>query len=185
MPLFDVIRGALSNPNQQASPDQLGAILQTVQQLSNQQGVNPIATQAALSVVGNYVRSSLQQQRNTQGNARAEAIVDQYAGTSPNRSALEALFNPNQQQQVAQEASAKSGINASTIQAMLPLLVPIVLYLLKTGASKSNNQTPAANTASNAGGMNSVLSAFLDADNSGSVDIADAISVASQFLNRR
>jgi hypothetical protein len=188
MPLFDVIRGALSNPNQQASNDQLGTILQTVQQISNQQGVNPIATQAALSVVGNYVRSSLQQQRNTKGNASAEAIVDQYAGTSPNRSALDALFNSNQQQQVAQEASAKSGINASTIQSMLPLLVPIILYLLKTGASQSNNQTPTASTAStanNAGGMNSVLSAFLDADNSGSVDIADAISVASQFLNRR
>lgn len=180
MPLFDVIRGALSNPNQQASPDQLGDILRIVQQLSSQQGVSPSATQTAMSVVGSYVRSSLQQQRNTQGNSRAEAIVDQFAGTSPNRSALDALFNANQQQQVAQEASNKSGINASTIQSMLPLLVPVILYLLKSGSSKPNAQTTTANT-----GGNSVLSAFLDADNNGSVDISDAISLASRFLNQR
>jgi L-serine deaminase len=184
MPLFDVIRGALSNPNQQASSDQLGDILRIVQQLSNQQGVNPSATQTAMSVVGNYVRSSLQQQRNAQGNSRAEAIVNQFAGTSPNRSALDALFNSNQQQQVAQEASAKSGINASTIQAMLPILVPVILYLLKTGSSKSNAQTNVQTTAANTGG-NSVLNAFLDADNSGSVDISDAISLAGRFLSQR
>ena len=35
MSLFDQIRGAIDNPNQQASSSQLGTILDTVQQLSS------------------------------------------------------------------------------------------------------------------------------------------------------
>lgn len=179
MGLFDQILGAVNNPNQQASPDQLGTILNTVQQLSNRQGLNTSATQTALSVVGSYVRSALQQQRATRGPGQAEAIVNQFGGTNPNPSALETLFTPNQQQQVAQDVSQRTGISTNQVLALLPILVPIVLNLLKQGSQQSNS--PAAAGAGN----NTVLNGFLDADGDGDVDVGDAMSLAGRFLNQR
>ncbi|WNZ21930.1 DUF937 domain-containing protein [Leptolyngbya sp. NK1-12] len=181
MGLFDQILSAVNNPNQQASPDQLGAILNTVQQLSNRQGLNPSTTQTAMSVVGSYVRSALQQQRNAGGNARAEAIVNQYGGTSPSLGALDALFSPAQQRQVADAVAQRTGISADQVIALLPILVPIVLNLLKQGSTTRTANAPTANTT----GSNSVLDSFLDADGDGDVDVGDAMSLAGRFLNQR
>ncbi|MBD1869790.1 DUF937 domain-containing protein [Cyanobacteria bacterium FACHB-471] len=178
MGLFDQIVSAIDNPNQQANPSQLGSIINTVQQLSNNQGVDSSQTQTLLSTVGGYVRSALQQQQAAGGRSNAEAIVNQYSGTSPNAAAVQALFSPAQQQQVAQAISQKTGINAETILAMLPTLIPIVLQLLQSGANKQGSQA-------SGGGSNSVLSTFLDSDGDRDVDIGDAISLASRFLNRR
>jgi hypothetical protein len=178
MGLFDQILGAIENPNQQASPDQLGTILNTVQQVSNSRGIEPAATQTALSVVGGYVRSALQQRRETEGNASAEAIVNQFGGTSPSTAALQTLFNPSQQQQVAQAVAQRTGISADTILSLLPILVPLVLNLLKTGATRSN--APAANSTAS----NTVLNSFLDADGDGDVDVGDAMSLAGRFLTQ-
>jgi uncharacterized protein YidB (DUF937 family) len=182
MGLFDQILSAVNNPNQQASPDQLGTILNTVQQLSNRQGIDSSSTQTALSVVGSYVRSALQQQRATRGAGQAEAIVNQFGGTNPNPNALEALFTPNQQQQVAQDVSRRTGISADQVIALLPILVPIVLNLLKQGSQQSG--APAASGA-NTASTNPVLNGFLDADGDGDVDVGDAMSLAGRFLNQR
>jgi hypothetical protein len=57
------------------------------------------------------------------------------------------------------------------IEQLLPVLVPIVLNFLKTGASSQS-------------GGNSVLNSFLDADNDGDVDIADAMQMATRYLGR-
>lgn len=180
MGLFDQILGAVNNPNQQASPDQLGAILGTVQQLSNRQGLDANSTQTALSVVGGYVRSALQQQRATGGPERAEAIVNQYGGTSPSGDVLETLFSPGQQQQVAQAVAQRTGISADKVIALLPILVPIVLSLLKQGSS----QPAAGSNVGNPTGANTVLNGFLDSDGDGDVDIGDAMSMAGRFLQR-
>lgn len=177
MGLFDQVLGAISNPNQQASNDQLANILGTVQQLAGKQGLDSGSTQAIMSVLGGYVRSSLQQQRQTQGDDRAEAIVNQYGGTSPSQDAVQALFGSAQQQQVAQAISQRTGVNTQTILSMLPILVPIVLNFLKTGSSKPNAPTTAT-------GSNPVLNSFLDADGDGDVDLADAMSMAGQYLQK-
>lgn len=182
MGLFDQILGAVNDPNQQASPDQLSSILGTVQQLSNRQGIDSSATQTALSVVGSYVRSALQQQRANGGVDRAETIVNQYGGTSPSTGALEALFTPNQQQQVAEAVAQRTGISADKVIALLPILVPIVLNLLKQGSRTGN--PPAAN-APGTSSTNPVLNTFLDADGDGDVDVGDAMSLAGRFLNQR
>lgn len=185
MGLFDQILGAIDSPNQQANPDQLSSILGTAQQLSNSQGIDSGTTQTAMSVVGSYVRSALQQQRQTHGAGSAEAIVNQYAGTSPSPNAVQALFGGNQQNQVIQAVSQRTGIPPQTIQMLLPILVPLVLNLLKTGASSGNAPTSTTATAGgNTTGGNSVLSAFLDADGDGDVDVGDAMRLAGRYMNQ-
>ena len=174
MGLFDQIVGAIANPNQQASPDQLSSILGMVQQLGGQNGIDPSTSQTVLSMAGEAVRSALQHKQATEGQGRVEAIVDQFSGVGKNPAAVAALFTPDQQQQVANIIAERTGISAAQVQGLLVLAVPIILKMLQTGASTSG-QT----------GGNNVLNVFLDSDNDGDVDIGDAIAMAGRFMQSR
>ena len=174
MGLFDQIIGALDNSSQQGNAGQIGNILNTVQQLSNNTGTDPSTMQSALGIVGNYVRSALQEKRNTEGPQAAQEVVNQFGDTSPNPQAVDSLFAPFLQQQLANTVAQRTGLNAGLIQQLLPTLVPLVLNLLRSGASSQNPQT----------GGNPVLNSFLDADGDGDVDISDAMRMASRYLGR-
>lgn len=174
MGLFDQIISAVADPNQQGNMGQLGNIINTVNQLSQSTGADSSTIQSVLSVVGGQVRSSLQQKQATQGNEAVQTLVNQYAGTSPNSAAVSSIFSPQVQQQVAEFAAQRTGLDAGTIQQILPVVVPVVLNFLKVGANAQNPQT----------GGNSVLNSFLDADGDGDVDIADAMQLTSRYLGR-
>lgn len=174
MGLFEQIIGAVANPNQQGNIGQIGNIINTVQQLSNSTGADSSTMQSVFSIIGGQVRSALQQKRDTDGNEAAEAVVNQFGGTSPNPSAVASLFSPGMQQQIAETVAQRTGLDANMIQGLLPLAVPIVLNVLKSGANAQNSQ----------GGGNSVLNSFLDADNDGDVDIADAMQMANRYMGR-
>lgn len=174
MGLFDQILGAIDNPSQQGSSSQLDGIVGAVHQLASNYNIDPATAQAVFSMVGTQVRSSLQEQRATGGTEQAQAIVNQYSGTTPNPAAVAALFPPEWQARIIQEISQRTGMNSATIQMMLPMLIPIVLNVLKTGAIAQNSQQ----------GANPVLNSFLDADGDGDVDVADAIMMAGRYLNK-
>lgn len=173
MGLFDAVMSAVSNPSQQGSPSQLGAILSTVQQLSSSHGTDSGTTQTLVSVVGGYVRSALQQQQATAGTEQAQATVNQYSGTSANSQAVDAVLGPVMQQQVVQDLVQRTGLDPQTVQSMLPTLVPLALSFLQSGAHTDNPQTG-----------NPVLNAFLDSDHDGNIDLGDAMNIASKFLSR-
>jgi hypothetical protein len=171
MSLFDQILGAIDNPNRQASPSQLGEILSTVQQLSNNAHTDPSTMQSVLSVVGSYARSALQQKRANEGEQQTQEFVNQFGGTQPSSQAVQMLFGAPQIQQIVQEIESRTGLSSGTVQAMLPILVPLVLKFLQTGNSTSPGQ-----------GSNPVLNSFLDADGDGDVDIADALQMAGRYM---
>lgn len=173
MGLFDQVVSALNNPNQEASSDQIGSILSVVGQLSGNQGLDAASTQTLLSVVGQHVRGALNEKRQTGGQSLAESLVTQFSGTQANPDAVANLFSQREQTATVQDAASKTGIDPQTIQALLPLLIPVVLKFLQQG-----------NTTQTAAGGNSVLSTFLDSDGDGDTDIGDAISIAGRFLNR-
>ena len=180
MGLFDQILGAIDDPNQQASPDQLSNSLNTVQQAAETHGVPTAATTDVMSVLGGYVRSALQQHEATNGQGSAATLVNQFGGTNPSAAAMQTLFNPTQQQEVAQAIAQRTGVSASAIMGMLPILVPIVLNLLKSGASAHGSAAQSAPA-----GSNPVLNSFLDANGDGNVDIGDAMSMAGRYLSQR
>lgn len=174
MGLFDQILGAVTNPNQQGSLGQLGSIMSTVNQLSNSTGTDPSTMQTVLSVVGGQVRSALQEKQATQGNEAVQSLVNQFAGTSPNPQAVDSVFAPGMQQQIAEIVAQRTGLDAGIIQQILPQVVPVVLNFLQSVANAQNPQS----------GGNSVLNSFLDADNDGDVDIADAMQLASRHFGQ-
>ncbi len=173
MGLFDQVLGAIANPNQQASPGQIGEILSTVNQLSNNANTDPSTIQSVLSIVGNYARSALQQKRQNEGEQQTQGFINQFGGTNPSTQAVQLLFSTPQIQQIVQEVAQRTGLSSGTIQAMLPILVPLVLKFLQTG-----------NNTQQAQGSNPVLNSFLDADNDGDVDIADAMQMAGRYMGR-
>ncbi|MBR8839437.1 MAG: DUF937 domain-containing protein [Stigonema ocellatum SAG 48.90 = DSM 106950] len=174
MGIFDEIIGAIGNPNHEGSVGQLGNILNTVQQLSNSAGTDPSTMQSALGIVGNYVRSALQQKQATDGNEAAQSVVNQFGGTSADPQAVESLFSPFIQQEVAQVVQERTGLDAGVVQQLLPMLVPIVLHLLQSGTHAQNPQT----------GENPVLSSFLDGGGGGDFNIANLMQMASRFLGQ-
>jgi hypothetical protein len=171
MGLFDQVVGALNNPNQQASADQLGSILNVVQQVAGQQGLNAGTTQTMMSVVGQHLRTALKEQQ-AQG-APTEELVNRYSGTQPNPEAVNSIFSNRELQNTIADVTQRTGLNPQTVQSLLPVLVPVVLNLLQTGATKQAGQ-----------GGNSVLSTFLDSDRDGDFDIGDAMSMAGRFLQK-
>ncbi|QYX31226.1 DUF937 domain-containing protein [Sphaerospermopsis torques-reginae] len=163
MGLFDQILGSVANSNQQGGLGKLISIANTIQQISNSTGTDTSTMQTVFSVVGKQVNSSLQETKVNEGNQAAENLVNQFAGTAPDSQAVNALFSPAIQQQVAQIAAQRTGLDAGMIQQLLPILVPLVLQFLQSGGHP-------------------LLNKFLDADGDGDVDIADAIQLASRFL---
>lgn len=176
MGLFEQVLGAINNPSQQASSSQISDILSAVQQLSGDRNVPSSTTQTALSIVGRHVRSALQQKRSAGNSDEAEMLVERFSGTHANSAAVQSLFTRQQEEETVQDTARQTGLDMNTIRAMLPILIPIVLNLLQSGAS--TQRTP------NRRGSNSVLDTFLGGQD-GQVDIGDAVALASQFLNQR
>lgn len=171
MGLFDQIVSAIDNPALQANTGQLGNILNTVQQLSQQQGMNAGATQDVMSLLGGHVQSALK----SQPTGQAQALVNQYSGTSADGDAVNALFSSQKQQQIVQEIAQRTGLNSTVIQRLLPILIPVVLNLLHSGTSQKDPSQSG----------NPVLNQFLDSDGDGDVDVADALRLAGNFLGQR
>ena len=174
MALFDRIVGALNNPQLQANAGQLGTLLNTAQQLGNQLGASPETTQTLMSVAGRYVRSALKEKRDREGNESVQAFVNEHSGTHPDPAAVQNLLSSQQQNQLIEAVSQRTGINSQSIQSLLPLVVPLILNFLQTGTNTQNPQQA----------QNPVLSGFLDADGDGDVDLADTMQLAGKFLNR-
>jgi uncharacterized protein YidB (DUF937 family) len=161
MGLFDQILGAVGDSNQLGNLAQIGSMLAN-------SGADSSAMQSVLSVVGNQVRSTLQEKQANEGTEAVQAVVDQFAGTSPDPQAVSSLFPPAIQQQVIDTISQRTGLDMSQAQQMLPALVPVVLNFLNAGNSQA--------------GANPILTSFLDADGDGDVDMADLMQMASRYM---
>lgn len=173
MSIFNQIINAIDSPEREASSDQLSNILDTVQQLSGNNQTNPDTIQTAMSIVGNFTKSALQQQRDQGGMAQVNQLINQFGGTQASPQILATLFGNSQIENMIQQISNRTGLNTSAIQSMLPILVPLILNMLKTGNNRQNLQD-----------TNPVVSSFLDSDGDGDMDLTDALNMASRYLGR-
>ncbi|NEP54288.1 MAG: DUF937 domain-containing protein [Moorea sp. SIO3C2] len=170
MGLFDQVMGAIQDPNREASIRQLGQIVSMAQQAAQDNNVNSSATQQAASVVGGFIQSALREKQQTQG---LDAVLDiVQKGSTDGAGALSMLFSPEQQATVAQTVSQKTGLDTDQVQSMLPMVIPIVMKFLNQGAAKAGSQAEG----------NPLVSAFLDSDGDGDVDMGDVFKMAGRFM---
>ncbi|MBX2865336.1 MAG: DUF937 domain-containing protein [Leptolyngbyaceae cyanobacterium MAG.088] len=170
MGIFDQVMGAIQDPNREASIGQLGQIVSMAQQVAQSNNANSSATQQAASVVGGFVQSALREKQQTQGMNAVLDLVKQ--GTTDGAGVLPKLFSSNQQTEIASAVSQKTGLDASQVMVMLPMVIPIVMKFLNQGSAKAGAQAEG----------NPLVSAFLDGDGDGDVDMGDVLKMAGRFL---
>jgi Bacterial protein of unknown function (DUF937) len=189
MGLFYDVLSSINNPNLQGNVNTLETLTQTIQQVAGNNGIDAATTQSMMSTVGNYLRSALKDQQGSVGNQQLENLINQasgdnvlggllgglggLAGGTASTAVLQSLIPASVQQQIVNGIAQKTGLKAEMIQGILPVLIPAVLGLLKMGAP----------TAGGLPGRNPLLSAFLDGDRDGDVDLGDAFKFASRFLS--
>lgn len=170
MGLFNQVMSAIQDPNREASMGQMGQILSAAQQVARANNADAGTTQQAASIIGGFVRSALKEKRQNEGEAAAEALVQQ--GARDGASVIPQLFNMAQQQQMSQSVAQRTGLDAGQVQSMLPMLIPLVMRFLNQGSTKAGVQ----------GGGNPLMSAFLDGDGDGDVDMGDMLTMAGRFM---
>lgn len=168
---FDVLK-SINDPNQQGSVEQLSGAMNTLQQLSAGHGVNASTMQTVMSTLGQSMGPIMRQQSASGGLSSLGSMVGQFAGGRGGASGLPSFITPQIQQQLIQGISGKTGLNAGTLQSMMPGLLSSVMGMLSMGGSKSG-----------IGGSNPLLTAFLDSDRDGDTDLGDVFKFAGRFLN--
>lgn len=170
MGIFDQVMGAIQDPNREASIGQLGQIVSMAQQVAQASNANSSTTQQAASVVGSFVQSALKEKQQSQGLDAVLDLVQQ--GTTDGAGVLPKLFSPDQQSAIATTVSEKTGLDADQVIAMLPMVIPIVMKFLNQGAAKTGTQAQG----------NPLVTAFLDGDGDGDVDMGDVLKMAGRFM---
>lgn len=171
MGLFDQVMGAIADPKRQASAKQMTDILGTAKQIGHQNNASSDNMQQAMSVIGSFVRSSLKDKKQTQGTDAAQALVEE--GSANGASVVPKLFNNSQLTEMISAVTQKTGLNPNQVQGILPMVLPLVMQFLSAGNSKGG--APATD-------HNPILTAFLDSDGDGDVDMGDMLGMAGKFM---
>jgi hypothetical protein len=168
MSLFFDVLSSINNPNQSGSVEQLASITRGLQQVSSQHGVSSSSMESVMSALGPVLGGALKTQGG--GGAQLQDMIGQVASGAASGNPLQSLLTPQIQQQLAQAVAQKVGISGTTVQAMLPALLPIVMQLLNMGKSRSG-----------VAGSNPLLNAFLGGS-AGSTNLGHAMKFANRFL---
>ncbi len=171
MGLFFDVLSSINNPNQQGSVEQLGSVFESVQQLTNNQGMNADQMSSVLNALGGALQPALKQQAGAMGAGSLDSMIGKLAGPG-GLAALQSAIPPQMQQQLIQSVAQKSGLNAGMVQSMLPKMLPVVMGLLGMGATKPG-----------ASGGNGLLNAFLNSNDASGTDLGTVMKFAGRFLN--
>lgn len=170
MSLFFDLLSSINDPTTQGSVEQLRKAVTGIQQVSHENGIPESTMKDVVSNVGEILRPALKKQANL-GNASAldEIITQVTSGTGG--SGLDSVVNSVLTPEKINQISQKTGINASQLQQIVPLVLPFVLKMLNSGKPQTGVT-----------GNNSLLNSFLDADRDGDVDLGDVLSLSQRFL---
>jgi hypothetical protein len=169
---FDVL-SAINNPDSSANVPQLASIMNSVQSLTTNRGMQPNQVQSMVSIVGNMIRPVLKQQQTTIGTGRLENLISQVVASGASGSSLTSLLSPQLMQQISETVTKQTGMSPNLVQSALPTVVLAVLGMLQMGAPQTGAW----------GNSNPLLNSFLDSDGDGDNDLGDVMKFANRFLN--
>jgi hypothetical protein len=166
MGLFDQIASAFTGSDASGELGKLQAVAGVVEQLQDATGSDSSTAHTILSLVGTQVLSSLQDKQSTDGEGAVQNLVEQFSGTEHDPDAVDAVFTPEVQQQVAEVVADRTGLDANLIQEILPKVVPVILGVFHIGG------TP-------------LLTSLIEAGTNGDVDFASIAKLAAGYLGQR
>ncbi len=171
MGLFDQVMKAVADPSRQASAGNLTSILGAAKKVGQQNNTDSDTMQQAMSVIGGFVRSSLKDKRQSEGDAAAQSLIEE--GAANGASVIPKLFNNSQIAEMISAVTQKTSLNTNQVQGILPMVLPLVMQFLSAGNKKGG--APATDS-------NPILMAFLDGDGDGDVDMGDMLGMAGKFM---
>ena len=171
MGLFDQVMKAVADPNRRASMGQMSQIMTAAKQVAQNNNADSETMQTTMSVIGGFVRDALKQKRQTDGDEAAEALIRE--GSANGAAVIPKLFQNNQINDMVSAVVSKTSLNTNQVQGILPVVLPLVMQFLGSGSAKGS----ATGT-----GQNPILTAFLDGDGDGDVDMGDMIGMAGKFM---
>lgn len=171
MKLFDVILDSIANPELKTESNDLADLLGGIKSAAKEQDTPPDLVETAVSALGKHVKAGLQEY----GGSREELVEEAASVPQATPELISKLFGSQNVESVSDDVSQKTGIQTETIIALLPVLIPIVMKLFRSGGSKSDGASSQ---------MNPLLQGFLDSDNDGDVDLADVFKLAGPYLDR-
>lgn len=171
MSLFFDVLSAINNPNQQGNVEQLGSVVDSLQQLASHQGLAMEQMTAMLDSLGEALQPVLQDQASALGVGPLEGLLTKLSG-SGSLGLLQVAIPRPIQQEIIQAVAKQTGLQADRIQAMLPQLIPAIMGLLAMGSAKPGTS-----------GQNGLLSAFLEGAPGQGTDLGTVIKFADRFLN--
>ncbi|MGK7929914.1 MAG: DUF937 domain-containing protein [Microcystaceae cyanobacterium] len=170
MGLFFDLLSSINDPNTEGSVDQLSTAVNTIRQLSQDNGIEEGQMQTILSTLGTTLRPMLQQQAVTGDRSSIESMLGDIAQGSGGSLLSGLVDNALNQQQVG-EIAQRTGIDANQLQQLIPMLIPVVLNVLNVGKPKPGVSQ-----------SNSLLNSFLDSDRDGDVDLGDIFALSKRFI---
>ena len=170
MDFLKSIMSAVEDPNTMGSMGQVAGILSAVNGVAKDNGVDAKTMQSVVGVVGKYVQGGLQARDADDSPATAQDLVSQFAGNQPSEQALNAILSTPQVNSLVGELEGMTGLEEGTIRGLLPMAVPLVLNLLKTGETAEEGST-----------SNSLVSSFIDQDGDGDTDLSDVMGMANMM----
>ncbi|MEM9219661.1 MAG: DUF937 domain-containing protein [Cyanobacteria bacterium P01_F01_bin.150] len=165
MGLFFEVLSAINNPKQDASIQQLSQITNSVQQLAQQNEVEPDAMQSVMTNLGPMVGPLLKQQMGGNGAGNMVGNLMNMATGGGGMGALASMITPQMMQSLGQQ----SGVDAGKLQSLLPGLLPIVMQVMNMGNDSGGSGNP-------------ILSAFLGGSKGGA-DLGSMMKFANRFMN--
>ena len=171
MKLFDVILDSIANPELKTEPTDLADLLGGIRNIAQEKDTPHDLMETVVAALGKHVKTGLQEY----AGPREELVEEAASVSQASPELLGMLFGTQGVETVSQEVSQGTGMKTETIIALLPVLIPIVMKLLRSGGTKAEGQSAA---------MNPMLQGFLDSDNDGDVDLADVFKLAGPYLNK-
>lgn len=171
MGLFFEVLNSINDPKQDASIQQLGEITNSVQNIAQQNGIQPDAMNSVMTNLGPMLGPLMKQQMGgggAGGNMMGSLMnMATGGGGAGGMGALASMITP----QMMQSLSQKSGVGAGKLQTLIPALLPIVMKLMNMGNSSG-------------GGANPILNSFLGGGGGGGgADLGTMMKFAGRFMN--
>ena len=189
MNLFDTVLASLNDPSRKTQMSDL-------ENLSSAFGSGGSSTNQIASLLGGFLKPMLREQQAVAGPEGVDSLLQELKQSAHSPDQLRQVIGSERMDQVVGQAEQKTGLDASSIMRLLPIVLPAIIGLLQSGrpapASPAAGATagvqPSGGTSipgtQTGGQVNPILSQFLDSDGDGDVDMQDVVRLTSVFLRK-
>jgi len=140
------------------------------------------ASESLAGTIGGLLKPALREAGQTGGIEGIDALLGSLTQNAGSPQHLERTLGPDRMNQMVTQAQQKSGLPVDTILSMLPVILPAVVSLLRSGSRSGAAPSAQQGAAITKPGANPLLQNFLDSDNDGDVDMQDLVRLGSKFL---